>query len=197
MGNDWSYNEKELIAQVAEGDERAFSAIVDRYAAPVFAHVLTYLKDVGKAEELTQDIFLSIWKTRATLIQLDSFRAYLFVTARNKTISALRQKIKKNILPAHDEWEDTLANPQQTLEYRELNDSILQGIELLPPRRKQVFKLSRLEGLSYEAIAQQLNISKSAVNQHIVEALVFLRTYLHDKTPLLSLLLAVLAVELY
>lgn len=180
MSNDCPYQESELLTRVAGGDEKAFSEIVNRYAAVIYAHILTYNKDPYQAEEITQDIFVAIWKNREALPAVDNFKAYLFRAARNRTISAFRQKLRHTEYQEQDELDNIAANENHQLEYRELSEFIQRGIELLPPRRKQVFKLSRLEGKTYEEIARQLNISRSSVNQHIVEALVFLRTYLRD-----------------
>jgi len=183
LGTDCQYLESELLARIADADEKAFARVVARYAPAIYSHILTYIKDVPQAEELTQDIFLSIWNLRTTLPQVENFRAYLFRAARNRTISALRQQLKLVPLAGRDDWEDALANPADTLELRELNRLIEDGIERLPPRRKQVFRMSRIQGMSYDQIARELNISRSAVNQHIVEALVFLRNHLHGKIP--------------
>lgn len=188
MGNDCQYLENELLAKVAEADEKAFTRLVAHYAPIIYTHILTYIKDVPQAEELTQDIFVGIWKIRHTLPQIENFRAYIFRAARNRTISALRQQLKHVSLSGRDDWEDALSNPADTLELRELNRVILEGIELLPPRRKQVFKMSRLDGMGYDDIAKELNVSRSAVNQHIVESLVFLRGHLQGKLPLWILL---------
>lgn len=184
MVNDCQYPETELLARVANADEKAFAHLVATYAPVVYAHVLSYIKDVPQAEELTQDIFMGIWNLRTTLPQIENFKAYLFRASRNRTISALRQQLNHHPITGNENWEDQLSSPVRKMELRELHDSILDGIEKLPPRRRQVFKMSRLEGRSYDEIARELSISRSAVNQHIVESLVFLRTHLRHKLPL-------------
>ncbi|MCR6721213.1 MAG: RNA polymerase sigma-70 factor [Chitinophagaceae bacterium] len=176
--------EEELLRKIAEADEKAFARLVAHYAPIIYAHILSYIKDPQQSEEITQDIFVGIWNVRTTLPDIVNFRAYIFRATRNRTITALRQQLSHESLAGRDEWEDTLSNPAEKMELRELNQVIMAGIELLPPRRQQVFKMSRLQGLSYDEIAAELNISKSAVNQHIVESLVFLRTHLKGKLPL-------------
>src|SRR5690606_29271189 len=74
-----------------------------------------------------------------------------------------------------------LTGDEAGLEYKELRDIINAGIEELPPRRKQIFKMSRFGGLSYDEIARQLNIGKSTVKDHVLEALVYLRAYMKEK----------------
>lgn len=183
-----SYQDKELLLQIASGDEKAFATLIDRHTASVYGHVLSYIKDPHYAEEITQDIFVAIWKNRDGLAAIEHFAAYLFKATRNKTISAFRQKLKAITVPVQDALDLAAEQPAETVEFQQLSETIIRGIELLPPRRQQVFKLSRLEGKTYDDIARQLNISRSSVNQHIVEALVFLRTYLRDAHLAYSLL---------
>jgi RNA polymerase sigma-70 factor (ECF subfamily) len=67
------------------------------------------------------------------------------------------------------------------MEYRQLSDALRRGIDQLPARRKEIFLMSRFDGKTYDEIASHLDISKSAVNKNIVEALVFLRTFLRNE----------------
>lgn len=175
------YNESELLCLVAAGNQQAFAMLVDKYSAKIYAHVLNYIKNAPLSEEITQDIFLQIWKHRAELPGISNFPGYLHVITRNRTISELRKKLDIFSEAGADDAEEDLLNPVLQLEYRQLSDVLMRGIELLPPRRKQVFKMSRFEGMSYEGIAGELGITKGTVNEHMVEALVFLRSYLRSQ----------------
>jgi len=184
------YREAELLQRVSGGDERAFSSLIEYYSAKVYAHVLTYIKSASLAEEITQDIFLKIWEIRAELTALTNFAGYLYVITRNRTLSELRKKLADPQTARHDIFETEHEDPSKLLEYRQLSDHIQQAIEMLPPRRRQIFKMSRFDGLTYEGIARELNISRGTVNEHIVEALLFLRSYLRNRIgPVLLLLL--------
>ena len=190
MGNDCLYNEQEILARIAEDDQRAFTMLVEQYTATIYTHVLAYLKSASRAEEITQDIFMNVWKHRKELPAITNFRGYLYVMTRNRTHSAFRERMLNLETTEKDELETGGMNPAGTLEFRQLSETLLQGIDLLPPRRKQIFTMSRFDDLSYEEIATKIGISKSAVNKHIIEALLFLRTYLRDRMG--SLLLAML-----
>lgn len=190
MRNYSLHNEPELLKQIAQGDERAFALLVEGYGASIYAHVLTYIKDATRSEEITQDIFLNVWNHRQELPSIQNFRGYLYVLTRNRTISAFREKIIRYEEAEKDQLQAGL-NPAGLMEYRQLSDTLQRGIGQLPARRKEVFIMSRFDGMTYEEIANHLNISKSAVNKHIIEALVFLRTFLRNETTcLLSVLLA-------
>jgi RNA polymerase sigma-70 factor (family 1) len=185
LQDDCLYSEQETLARVAEGDQRAFTLIVEQYTAAIYAHVLTYIKNAFRAEEITQDIFVNVWKHRTDLPGIANFPGYLYVMTRNRAISAFREKIF-HPEPEKDELETDGLNPAGALEFRQFSETVMRGIASLPPRRKQVFTMSRFEGMSYEEIARRLEISKSAVNQHIVEALLFLRTFLRNEMTFIT-----------
>lgn len=192
MENDCAYNEHEILARIAEGDQRAFKRLVEQYSATIYTHVLTYLKNASRAEEITQDIFMNVWKHRTELPSINNFAGYLYVMTRNRTNSAFRERMLKLDEAEKDELETNWLNPAGELELRQLSETVNRGINLLPPRRKQVFTMSRFEGKSYDEIAGELGVSKSAVNKHIIEALIFLRTYLRNQMgPLIITLLII------
>jgi RNA polymerase sigma-70 factor (ECF subfamily) len=188
LQNDCLYNEQEILARVAEDDERAFALLVQEYTATIYTHVLTYLKNAARAEEITQDIFMNVWKHRKELPSILNFPGYLYVMTRNRTHSAFREKIFNPDELGKDELENASLNPATILEFRQLSETLREGINLLPPRRKEVFTMSRFDKLSYDQIAAQLGVSKSAVNKHIIEALVFLRTHLRNQAGPLILI---------
>ena len=163
---------------IASGDQQAFTILVERYTSTIYGHLVSYLKNVQEAEDITQEIFIALWKKRQQLPQIKNLSAYLFTATKNRAINAFRNKLNTLEEPPADTIGSLLATPSDHLEYRELYRALMAGIAKLPPRRKQVFTMSRVTGLSYEEIATSLGISRSAVKQHIIEAMLFLRRYL-------------------
>lgn len=184
------HNERELIQRVAESDEAAFTSLLRHFWNKVYTQANVYLKSATLAQEITQDVFLKVWAARTNLPGINNFSSYLFITTRNEIISALRKKGREQTTPS-ETLEENGWMPDQQLQYKESYKLLLNGIEALPPARKQVFKMSRLEGLSYDEIAARLNISRNGVKDHIVKALIFLRTWLstHSGDAFLVLLL--------
>ena len=186
------YNEKELLLRIANADERAFESLIERFGSTIYGHALMYLKDARLAQEVSQDILLNVWKHRSELPNIENFAGYVFVMTRNRVKTVLRKKIMSFAELPEDGIHSALAGTEAGLEYKELRDIINAGIEELPPRRKQIFKMSRFGGLSYDEIARQLNIGKSTVKDHVLEALVYLRAYMKEKHGIvLSALLGV------
>jgi RNA polymerase sigma-70 factor (ECF subfamily) len=168
---------RQWLSQISENDQEAFSKLLRFFWNKVYTQALTYLKSSVIAQELTQDVFLKVWLNRGKLAEVSNFSGYLFIMARNEIISLLRKK-ENQLMAPEDTLEEQIWLPDQQLQYKQSYDSILKGIELLPPARKNVFKMSRLDGLSYDAIAAQMNISRNGVKDHIVKALLFLRDYI-------------------
>jgi len=167
-----------LLRRTAQGDEHAFARLVDEYWNNIYTQSLVYTRSVQQAEEATQDIFMKIWNSRVSLPSLDNFENFLFIIARNVIISALRKKRGLYVVEPAKDIIGAAPSPDQQFAYKESYDIINRGIDLMPPQRKQVFRLSRLEGMSYEEISRQLGISRNTVKEHIVKGLHFLRGYL-------------------
>lgn len=166
---------------MAEGDERAYGSIITQYGNVIYGHCLLYLKDAEIAEELTQDVLFNLWKQRSDLPSIANFPGYVFIMTRNRAITAFKAKLASSAGPPADGLWDTLSTPDASVEYKQLHEAITRGIELLPPKRKQIFKMSRFEGKTYEEIAVATGIAKSTVKDHILASLVFLRAYMKEE----------------
>lgn len=188
---------KQWLTQIGEGDQEAFARLLRVFWNKVYTQALTYLKSSTIAQELTQDVFLKVWLNRSKLREVNNFSGYLFIIARNEIISLLRKKESETI-EADDTLEEGNWAPDRQLEYKQSYATVLKGIDLLPSARKNVFKMSRLEGKTYDEIAAEMNISRNGVKDHVVKALLFLRNYLRlhsDFLPGVIAALLVLALE--
>ncbi|TWV91100.1 RNA polymerase sigma factor [Chitinophaga pinensis] len=187
MSSAQSYEEKELLAAIAKGDTKAFAAVFKKYRMPVFMHTLSIIKSPERAEEITQDVFLKIWHYREGLDQLTSFENYLFIVTRNYTISELRKKF----IPTDPEVDQAYSwTPEKQLQFKELSSRLHEIINRLPPRRKQVFVMSRFENKTHQQIADELKISSGTVNQQLMAALSFIRAELAGFPELCLLLVS-------
>ena len=182
------FDEVRELRLIVEGDQKAFSRLVDYYWNRVYSHALAYVKSSQRAQEITQDVFLKVWRKKEVLTEVIDFNNYLFVLGKNQIISAMRIKLISPRSADPVEAAEELLVPDKQLEYKQIYHELMEAIDQLPPTRKMVFKLSRLEGLTYDEIATQLSISKNTVKEHIVLALSFLRTHLHKHNELLILL---------
>jgi RNA polymerase sigma-70 factor (family 1) len=172
-------DERLLLHQIAEGDEKAFAIIVSRYWNNIYAQALTYVKSTHHAQDIVQDVFLKVWEKRRTLINVERFDSFLFIIARNHIISELRKKLAHPLEPEFvDAYKEDGTVPDKILSFKQLQEHLKNAINLLPQQQKTAFLLSRDEGLSYEAIATQMGLSRETVKKHICRALNYLRTYI-------------------
>lgn len=193
----YNSEERTLLLRVAASDERAFGQLVNQYWGAVYEHALTYLKSPSLAEETALDVFEKIWSKREKLPEVDSFRDWLFIVGRNQFISRLRKKLAEPPVAGSAEWWiEEVHVPGISLELKELTRIIEAGIDSLTPHQKEVFRLSREQGLTHKQIAEQLGLSQHTVKGHLVNSLNHLRKYL-KKNADISLSVAALVLLLY
>ena len=177
MTDNGLHNEQELLQQIAGGNETAFKQIVDVYWTKIYGQALAYCKSAPQAEELTQDTFIAIWMNRQKLPDVTNFAGYLYKITHHKLLNVIRQKLAATTTIDNIPLEEVNWRPDVQLEYRQAYNQLMQGMEALPPVRKKVFIMSRLEGKSYDEIAAELQVSRNTVKEHIVKALNFLRSH--------------------
>lgn len=163
--------------------------LMERHWNLLYSQSLAYLKDSFKAQDIVQEVFLAVWKDRPKLKEVESPEGYLFIIARNKIFNEVRKKIS---LPLTDSLEGYYAEkqsqPDNVLEAREVNALLQRAVQQLPPQRKRIFELSRNEGMTYEAIAGQLGISRETVKVQMVKALSFIRQFIRYHIPVIFFL---------
>jgi RNA polymerase sigma-70 factor (ECF subfamily) len=174
-------NENALLAAVASGDEAAFKILFENYRSRLYQYIYSLTKSKEIAEELVMDVFMKLWTGREIVGQIENMDGFLFRIAHNKSIDFLRSAARDRKmgdfiwdqvqLPEHN-------NPDKLLQVKEYEAKLREAIELMPPKRKEVYKLSREGGLSHAQIAEQMQISENTVTNHIVQAQNFIRTYL-------------------
>lgn len=189
-----SSNDDEIsqwLTRIIEDDEEAFAMLLRHFWNKVYTQALTYLKSTVNAQELTQDVFVKVWTNRDKLAEVYNFSGYLFTITRNEIYSLLRKK-EPRVTEHNEILEEQSWIPDKQLQYKQSYASILKAIELLPPARRNIFKMSRVEGMTYEEIAGQMNISRNGVKDHIVKALLFLRNYIRFHSDTLPAIAAFL-----
>ena len=173
-------NEAKLLSRLSAGDQDAFREIFELHWDQIHAVGLKILKSPELAKDLAQDTFMRIWYNREQLKDVHNFRAYLNVLSRNLAIDLLRKKVftveNEDYLVAYFSEEAT--SPIDDAEYKELKQLLHEAVSHLPPQMQQVFRLSRLEGLSHTEIAARMNIARVTSKSYMVRALAAVRKYL-------------------
>lgn len=183
-------NEEQWVNGINNGDKTAFREMFNAYYAPLGRFAYRLVQSEVIAEELVQNLFLWIWENRLTWRVEGTLNAYLFKAIKNKSYSYWRDESRKSrYLERMDDNEDSYSFHVQPIE--ESNDRFVRAaekaIEDLPEKGRMIYKLSRLEGLTYNEIAEVLDISPKTVETHMRRSLETLRNKLSKYIPLLYL----------
>jgi len=173
-------NENDLLARVAEGDEKAFALIFHHYRHKIYSYAYHISGSSAQADELVQDVFLKVWLYRDKIPHILRFDNWLFTIARNQVFDMLKSMAREASLRRQMAGLlDPAANPvEDRMLTRENEEQLQRALDKLSPRQKLIFTLSRNEGLKHEEIASQLHISRHTVKTHLVQALKTLRNLL-------------------
>ena len=170
------YNEKELLLQLANGSEKAFTAIFYHYRGKLYHYIFTITSSREMAEDTVHDVFLKIWNARQKLASIENMNAYLYRVCHNEAISGLRRMAKETLILAELQQESMLfLTDVDPASQREIRASIQQAVNKLSPQQRKIFLLSRQDGLKHKQIAEQLGVSINTIKTHLGQALRFLR----------------------
>ena len=182
--------DQELYLKLKQGDERSFEVLFRKYYSILCSFAFQFLKDHELAEETVQDLFVKIWEKRESLNIESSVKHYFFRSIRNQCLNQIQhEKIKKQYESSVLEKTNQEINPEHFYIEVDLIEKIERSINSLPPKRQEVFRLSREQGLKYQEIAETLNISVKTVEAQMGLALKYLREELKDFSNHLTALL--------
>ncbi|WP_439695957.1 RNA polymerase sigma factor [Mucilaginibacter sp. AW1-7] len=185
------YTDQQLLDLIRTDDRSAFTELYNRYWDKTYAVALHRLEDEHEAEEVVQEVFLSIWQRRATLQLTHTVATYLAVAVKYKVINHLAKQHRRQL--QHDEL--TITSPvvadstADWLHEKELRQLLEKTVSQLPEKCRIVFLLSRDENKTYAEIAAELNISQKTVEAHMSKALRELRETLGVTAPVLAFIL--------
>jgi RNA polymerase sigma-70 factor (family 1) len=173
-------NERELFARMARGEEAAFSTIFYHYTAQIKPFIVSLTRSESVAEEIVQEVFLTLWLNRVKLSEVDNYRAYIFTASNNRVYTWLKRRAREMQLQGElgAYLPETDNSSQEAIDLKESITIIGEAVARLPPQKKLIWRLSRGEGLSHEQIAEQLGLSKNTVKNHLVAAIKMVREYL-------------------
>ena len=183
----------ELAILLTLNDEAAFSELYVRYKDKLYYFCLHLLKSKEEANDIVQEIFIRIWESRNFINSDLSFSSFLYTMARNRILNYFRdididEKVKE-ILATQKVTEEEAIDSK--IIYTEYQVILQNAISQLPPQRRKIFNMSRIESMSHKEIAAELGISVNTVQEHISEALKFIKAYFSKHADMsISLLLA-------
>ncbi|MEM6647384.1 MAG: RNA polymerase sigma-70 factor [Bacteroidota bacterium] len=169
--------EQQWLLALRGASTEAFDALYDSLSEPLLRYAWSLTRDENAIYDIIQEAFLKLWQKRADLDPDLPIRAWMFRVVRNLAYKTHRtRRIRSEVALETDPARED--SPESSYRGQELDRLIHRWVAEMPPRRREVFQLSRVGGLSHHEIAEALSISSKTVNNHLVEGLRFLRTKL-------------------
>jgi RNA polymerase sigma-70 factor, ECF subfamily len=171
-------SDAQRMLEVAAGDRRAFAVLFDRYHASVVRFASRFVGDRERAEELTQDIFVKLYRHAKSYRPTAKFKTFLFRVAANHCLNEVRRgeyRVAHTRVEEEDEGGPGLESaegvrPDEVLAARELERAVGEALKEMSERERAAFTLCRFEGMAYRDIAEALEASESAVKSLIHRA---------------------------
>ncbi|WP_211092898.1 RNA polymerase sigma factor [Chitinophaga polysaccharea] len=186
---DQPYDEALLFRMLLDGKEEAFEAIYNVYAVPLLNAAFRRLRSEEEAKEVVQEVFISLFLKKNEIKYAGNLGGYLHTVLRHRILDIFRVDL---LYASHHQQlrqqQEGACYLEDRLERKELALRLQQCINRLPDKCREVFILSRYDGLSYKAIATRLKISVNTVEKHVGKALRLLRLQLGDEEILLLVL---------
>ena len=170
-------DEREILAEVKEGNATAFERLYDRYWLKVYNFTRLYITSSTEVSEVVQDVFVKVWESRETFDDTKNFDGFLFIITRNIIFNQKRRSFnedfyKSSVLDAYTEDNiNDACEAEEKMYALELSRFIDALVQSLPERQRDCFLLSRVEKMTYREIGERLGISERTVEVHIMRAL--------------------------
>lgn len=173
-----------MMAKDSEKAEKAFEELYIRYKNKIYVFCNFFLKSSELSRDITQDIFIMIWENRKTINSHQSFSSFLYTIARNKALNELnsvsfREKIDLETANRQELLvEENMETSQILQEFHILLDK---AIDSLSEQRRQIFLMSRKNGLTYKEIGKRMGISPHTVQAHISNSMNSIRNFVLER----------------
>lgn len=164
----------DIGCRLAVDDHTALRELYDHFGKQFYELALAIVQSVEMAEEIVEDVFIAVWKNRATIKDINNLQVYLFVCTRNISRSYLRKYKNKTVINFEEVQLPHFTvsiTPEDMLISGEIIRRINQSINELPPKCRLIFKLVKEDGLRYREVAELLEISLKTVENQMAIAL--------------------------
>jgi len=190
--------EKEELELLRNASKQSFEVLYNRYSGKLYNFVMKVSKgNIYIAEELVQRTFIKVWETKEYINPEKSFISYLCTIAKNMLLNEYKHQTIQYIFK---EYIKVKATDNYNFTEKEVDKNLLEEyidklIDKLPPKRREVFILSRKEGFSNKKIAERLQITESTIETQLLKALTFMKNQMRKHYELVLLILVMLPLN--
>ncbi len=177
-----TYDERKILLQIAEGDERAFRLFFEEYHQLLGSHIMRITRSRELTEEIVQDVFMKIWMVKETLAEVRDLRAYLYMVSKNHALNSLKRIARQREIYSIEDWSLVeRASPSRESDSQDYYCLIDEAIDRLPAQQRKVYLLSRRERMKYDEIAHHLGLSRETVKKYLQIATESITSFLVKK----------------
>lgn len=155
------------VQNLISGSKSAFTDIFYAYHKKIYLFCRKYFFNQEDAEEVVQDVFLKLWQRRKNIDPEQNFQSYLYAIAKNSVYDSLKKKVKQQMQYYDTSFDEAVNETENLVLFRELQKNFDEALTTLPDKRREIFYMSRKEGLSNKEIAEKMGISLKTVETHI------------------------------
>ena len=179
--------EQELIHSARKGDSMAFGELMQAHQDKIYTLCYRMTGNAEDAADLTQEVFLSAWRSLSRFQEQSSFGTWIYRMATNASIDFLRREKRRQVLSMTMEEDseerqaqvpDERYSPHRLLEQKEARQAVADALAALSPEHRQVLVLREMEGLSSQEVGQLLDLEEGTVKSRIARARLALRDFL-------------------
>ena len=183
-----TFEERELVIKLIESDSIAFEKLYYQYVERAYGFAFHFLKNSFEAEEIVQEVFTKLWENRHNINPDLSFSGYLLTMVKNTVFNENRKKMyyRAYVSDVLNYLQTHLKDLEEKVTYDDLMELINKTIRSMPPKRQEIFKLCRMEGMSHKNVSKSLGIAEKTIEAHMRLALRDLKTIL---SPILDRML--------
>jgi len=170
----------DLALRLRKNDISAFNTLYWRYHTAIYANALRLLKDPVIAEDIVQDVFITLWEKRLLIDPNQDIAGWLFVVCHHKSVDQLKRKLRQSI--AEKVLQPVIEDPHAfeiDIEEEQIR-AIERAVDQLSPQKRKVFELCKVQHRTYEKAAEELHISKYTVKEYLAEAIVSIKKHIRQ-----------------
>ncbi len=179
-----------LICRLKDGNESAYEYMIDTFDHGLCLYANSLVNDVLLAEDIVQNVYIKVWEKRQKLNPELSLRSFLYKSVYNDCITEFhKNKLTTSLEKKHIEELDAIFEDEDEDSIERLVAMVKQAVQELPPKCKEVFLMSKKEGLTHIEISECLNLSPKTIERHITMAFSRIRQSLGNRTDIILFIL--------